>query len=56
LQDPGDIVLMPDPYYPVYLAGAQLADSRVFFMPHAEKNDFCLIYRLYHERLPGKQK
>ena len=27
LLDPGDIVLMPDPYYPVYLAGAQLAGA-----------------------------
>ena len=40
LLDPGDIVLMPDPYYPVYLAGAQLADSRVFFMPLLKENDF----------------
>ncbi|HOE35822.1 MAG: aminotransferase class I/II-fold pyridoxal phosphate-dependent enzyme [Chloroflexi bacterium] len=40
LLDPGDLVLMPDPYYPVYLAGAQLADSRVFFMPLLKENNF----------------
>lgn len=40
LLDPGDLVLMPDPYYPVYLAGAQLADSRVFLMPLLKENEF----------------
>ena len=40
LLDPGDVVLLPDPYYPVYLAGAQLAASRIYFMPLLKENDF----------------
>jgi len=38
--DPGDLVLLPDPYYPVYLAGAQLADAHHYFMPLLKENDF----------------
>ena len=40
LLDPGDLVLMPDPYYPVYMAGAELASARVHFMPLRKENDF----------------
>ena len=38
--NPGDIALLPDPYYPVYLAGAQLADARYHFMPLTKENNF----------------
>lgn len=40
LLDPGDLVLMPDPYYPVYYAGAQLASANIHFMPLRRENDF----------------
>lgn len=40
LLDPGDLVLMPDPYYPVYMAGAELADARIYFMPLLKENNF----------------
>lgn len=40
LLDPGDMVLLPDPYYPVYLAGAQLTGARYHFMPLLKKNNF----------------
>src|SRR5665648_76834 len=40
LLDPGDLVLMPDPYYPVYYAGAQLASANIHFMPLRLENDF----------------
>ncbi|MEA4931934.1 MAG: aminotransferase class I/II-fold pyridoxal phosphate-dependent enzyme [Anaerolineaceae bacterium] len=40
LLDPGDMVLLPDPYYPVYLAGAELACARYHFMPLLKKNNF----------------
>ncbi len=38
--DPEDLVLLPDPYYPVYLAGAQLADAVHYFMPLTKENNF----------------
>ncbi|MGV8050261.1 MAG: aminotransferase class I/II-fold pyridoxal phosphate-dependent enzyme [Anaerolineaceae bacterium] len=50
LLDPGDLVLMPDPYYPVYLAGAQLADSRIYFMPLLKENDFLPDF----DKIPAK--
>ena len=40
LLDPGDLVLMPDPYYPVYHAGAQLASAEVYYMPLRRENGF----------------
>jgi len=40
LLDPGDLVLMPDPYYPVYYAGARLASARIHFMPLLRENNF----------------
>lgn len=40
LLNPGDIVLLPDPYYPVYLAGAQIAESKIFLMPLLKENNF----------------
>ena len=38
--DPGDIVLVPDPGYPVYNAGTILAGGTSYFMPLTEDNDF----------------
>jgi len=38
--DPGDIVLIPEPGYPVYLAGTVFADGRPYLMPLLEKNGF----------------
>jgi LL-diaminopimelate aminotransferase len=40
LLDPGDLVLMPDPYYPVYMAGAELASASVHLMPLRKENSF----------------
>jgi LL-diaminopimelate aminotransferase len=40
LLDPGDLVLLPDPYYPVYMAGSQIAESRISFMPLLKVNGF----------------
>lgn len=38
--DPGDVVLVPDPGYPVYNAGTILAGGTSYFMPLTEENDF----------------
>ena len=38
--NPGDMVLLPDPYYPVYLSGAELASARYHFMPLTKENNF----------------
>jgi len=40
LLNPGDIVLVPDPGYPVYTAGALIAGAQIFPMPLLSKNRF----------------
>jgi LL-diaminopimelate aminotransferase len=38
--NPGDVVLIPEPGYPVYNTGAIFTDGVPYFMPLLEKNDF----------------
>jgi LL-diaminopimelate aminotransferase len=38
--DPGDIALVPDPAYPVYAIGTQLAGGRPYYLSLRENNDF----------------
>jgi LL-diaminopimelate aminotransferase len=40
LIDPGDTVLVPDPGYPVYAVGTQLAGGKPYYMALKEKNGF----------------
>ncbi len=40
LIDPGDVALMPDPYYPVYPVSVMLAGGRPFFLPLREEDGF----------------
>jgi LL-diaminopimelate aminotransferase len=40
LVDPGDTVLVPDPGYPVYAVGTQLAGGKPYYMALKEKNGF----------------
>ncbi len=38
LLDPGDVVLVPDPGYPIYAIGAQLAGAEVHYLPLRREN------------------
>ncbi len=38
--DPGEVVLVPDPGYPVYQGATRLADGEVYNMPLLEENGF----------------
>ena len=40
LADPQDVVLLPDPGYPIYEAGALLADADIHFYGLVKENDF----------------
>lgn len=40
LINPGDIALVPDPGYPVYSIGTELAGGRPYYLPLQEKNGF----------------
>ena len=41
--DPGDIVLIPDPGYPVYYSGCVFNGGEPYFMPLRSKTAFCPI-------------
>lgn len=38
--NPGDLVLLPDPCYPVYMGGALIAQAETYCMPLLAKNEF----------------
>lgn len=54
--DPGDIVLIPDPGYPVYAAGAILAGAEMYSMPLKEENDFLPDFKAIPESIAQKAK
>jgi LL-diaminopimelate aminotransferase len=44
--NPNDVVLCPEPAYPVYKIGTQFAGGEPFIMPLLEENDFLLTLKL----------
>lgn len=40
LLNPGDLVLIPDPSYPIYQAGPLLAGGKIYPLPLLEENDY----------------
>ena len=44
LCDPGDIVLLPNPGYPVFEVGAYLGDAQLYFYDLKEKNQFLPVF------------
>lgn len=40
--DPGDIVLVPDPYYPIFAQAPALAQAEVQFMPMKKENQYLI--------------
>ena len=40
LADPGDTVIVPDPCYPVFQAGAKLAGADIYYYPLCAEHDF----------------
>ena len=54
LCEPGDIVLVPDPYYPIFAQGPKLAGADVRFMPMKEENDFLIRFDEISEEVAKK--
>lgn len=42
--DPGDVVLVPDPCYPVFADGPVLAGAKLHYMPLKRENDFIIDF------------
>ncbi|MBQ4347394.1 MAG: aminotransferase class I/II-fold pyridoxal phosphate-dependent enzyme [Firmicutes bacterium] len=42
LADPGDIVLVPDPCYPVFADGPKIAGAELYYMPQRPENGYII--------------
>jgi LL-diaminopimelate aminotransferase len=54
--NPGDVVLVPQPGYPVYHSGATFAGGVPYVMPLIEKNDFLPDFDAIPEEIKQKAK
>jgi len=54
--NPGDVVLVPQPGYPVYNTGALFAGGQPYVMPLLEKNDFLPDFDAIPEEIKQKAK
>ena len=54
--DPGDTVILPDPCYPAFYAGAMLAHAQVFRVPQRPENGFILDFADIPEDVARKAK
>jgi LL-diaminopimelate aminotransferase len=54
--DPGDVVLVPDPGYPVYSIGTLLAGGDSFYLPLTERNNYLPDYASIPEQVLKKTK
>lgn len=56
LCDPGDLVLVPDPCYPVFQDGPKIASCNVAYMPLKAENDFVLDFHDIDPEIAQKAK
>ncbi len=56
LCDPGDIVLLPNPGYPVFEVGAYLGGAELYFYDLKEENDFLPDFNAISEEIARKAK
>lgn len=56
LCDPGDVVLLPNPGYPVFEVGAYLGDAQLYFYDLKEENDFLPRFDEIPEEVAEKAK
>lgn len=54
--DPGDVVLVPDPCYPVFADGPKLAGGEVYYMPQREENNYIIDLNEIPENIREKAK
>lgn len=54
--NPGEVVLVPDPAYPVYSIGAQLAGGKPYFIPLFKRNNFLLELEEVEEEVLQKAR
>ncbi len=56
IADEGDVVLVPDPCYPVFTDGPRLAGARLYYMPQKKENGYLVQLRDIPEEIARKAK
>jgi LL-diaminopimelate aminotransferase len=54
--DPGDLVLVPDPGYPIFSDGPVLAGAQLYRMPQKKENGYIIDLRKIPEKVAQKAK
>ena len=54
--DPGDIVLVPDPYYPIFSDGPKIAGAKVEYMPLLQEYNYVIQLDQIDEEIAKKAK
>ena len=54
--DEGDVVLLPDPCYPVFADGTALAGAELHYMPLLEENDYIIDFGAIPEDIARRAK
>lgn len=52
--DEGDVVLVPDPCYPVFGDGPQIAGARLHYMPQRKEMDILSVWTRFPRTWPGR--
>lgn len=56
LLNPGDVVLVPDPGYPIYYAGVQLPGGKIYPMPLLEEYSYLPVFSAIPRKIRRKAK
>ena len=54
--DPGDLVLVQDPAYPIFSGGPVLAGAQLYLMPQKKENDYIIDLKAIPEEVAQKAK
>lgn len=54
--DPGDVMLVPDPCYPIFADGPRIAGAELYYMPLQKENDYVIKLQDIPEEVARKAK
>lgn len=54
--DPGDVMLVPDPCYPIFADGPRIAGAELYYMPLKKENDYVIQLEDIPEKVAKRAK